>query len=64
MAGNNAPFQHSSLRGEKTGYNIEKQVNECGRHSLNCGKKNTIYTSRLEVGTSVQGFIRVQENHL
>lgn len=24
----------------------------------------TIYTSRLEVGTSVEGFIRVQKNHV
>lgn len=28
VAGNNAPFQHSSLRGERTVYNVEKQMNE------------------------------------
>lgn len=64
VVGNNAPFQHSSLKGERTLYNLEKQMNEWGRHSLNLGEKKdiyAIYTSRLEVGTSVQGFISAQK---
>lgn len=28
VTGNNAPFQHNSLKGERTVYNVEKQINE------------------------------------